>query len=127
MGLSRRIALSRSRDIRHVLDTGRRAGDGILKLSVLPGSAGLPGRVALVVPRFKHCIVERNRLRRRLQEIVRLNRGLFRGKLLVMRIAPEAYALGYMELDERFVRLMKKMENSSAPGGSSGADVKTCL
>lgn len=125
MGLSRRIALSRSRDIRHVLDKGRRAGDGILKLSVLPGSSGLPGRVALVVPRFKHCIVERNLLRRRLQEIVRLNSELFRGQLLVLRLTPEAYALEYRELDDKFVRLLKKMENPPAPGGLTGSNIKT--
>ncbi len=123
MGLARRIALSRSRDIRHVLDNGCRAGDGLLKMNVLPCAADCHSRFALVVPRFKRGIVERNRLRRRLQEIVRRAGVLDRGRMVVLRITPECYGLNYSELDERYQRLARKVESIAAarsepPAGS---------
>ncbi|MCE5270369.1 ribonuclease P protein component [bacterium] len=114
MGLARRIALSRSRDIRHVLDNGRRVGDGLLKLNVLPCAAECHSRFALVVPKFKRSVVDRNRLRRRLQEIVRRAGVLESGRLVVLRITPDCYGLKYSELNERYLRLARKVESCAA-------------
>lgn len=117
MGLSRRIALRRSADIRRVLDEGRRVGDGVLKVSVLVPGGDEPSRFAVVTPKFKHSIVERNRLKRRLQEIMRAEDSLARGRLLVLRVTPDAYSKSYSELRERFSRLTEKI---SGTGGSVG-------
>lgn len=59
-----------SEQIRAVFREGVRHEAGPLELFVRPSPAGRP-RVAFVVPRHGHTIVERNRLKRRLREIVR--------------------------------------------------------
>lgn len=62
--------LRSAREIRATFREGRRGSGRDLELFVRASSAGRP-RVAIVVPRHRHSIVDRNRLRRRLREILR--------------------------------------------------------
>lgn len=62
--------LTRSRDIRALLKRGKRSRTA--HLDVFDSSAPVAHpRAGLVVPRHKHAVVERNRLKRRLREILR--------------------------------------------------------
>jgi ribonuclease P protein component len=63
--------LRRSSDIRSVFRSGRRYRCGPIDLFLGPGVSA--SRAAIVVPRYGHSAVDRNRLKRRLREIVRLH------------------------------------------------------
>ncbi len=89
-----------------MLRSGKRKSCGPIDAFLLPGSSGRP-RAAIVVPRFGHTAVERNRLKRRLREIVRLCWLPGADPLdLVLRARPSAYGRGYSELKERFLRCL---------------------
>lgn len=66
----RAARLRSARDIRATFREGRRRSGRDLELFARASSAGRP-RMAVVVPRHGHVIVQRNRLRRRLREILR--------------------------------------------------------
>lgn len=66
----RRARLARGPDLQACLDSGRRARTPHLDLAWRPNPAGHP-RMGVIVPRFQHSAVARNRLRRRLREILR--------------------------------------------------------
>jgi len=64
-------------------------------------------RVGLIVPRFKHSAVARNRVKRRLRELVRLQMlpsGLATD--VVLRIRPEAYTAPFDKLSADVERAM---------------------
>lgn len=67
-------------------------------------------RVGLVVPRFKHSAVDRNRVKRRLKELVRL-RMLPSGIAVdvVLRIRPDAYRADFEALTTDIMRAMTQL------------------
>lgn len=98
----RQARIGSSRQIRAVFREGARHRAGPLDAYVRPSPAARP-RVAFVVPLHGHSIVERNRLKRRLREIVRrgwLARAHREGPDvdLVVRARPEAYGVSFDEL-----------------------------
>lgn len=104
-GFPRSARLRSSREIRELFRTGRRRRCGPLEL-VLGDSNEAGPRAAIVVPRHGHSAVERNRLRRRLSEIVRLCWLPLAGRqtpppALIVRARREAYQAGFPELRER--------------------------
>ena len=66
----RRVRLARSAELTACWEEGRRWRTTHLELAWRPNQAGHP-RVAFVVPRFQFTAVARNRLRRRLREVLR--------------------------------------------------------
>ncbi len=70
-------------------------------------------RVGLIVPRYKHTAVDRNRLKRRLRELVRLrvlplwrqHVGNVRAADVVVRALPAAYRMSMAELTARIDRV----------------------
>jgi ribonuclease P protein component len=63
-----------------------------------PNRAGHP-RTGIIVPRFQHTAVARNRLRRRLREILRRDvLGNLPGVDLVVRAKHSAYAASFADL-----------------------------
>lgn len=70
-------------------------------------------RVGFVVPKYKHTAVDRNRLKRRLRELVRLRvLPRWRGRTaparsadVVVRAMPSAYRMGMSELTTRVDRM----------------------
>lgn len=94
----RRVRLARGPDLKACLESGRRARAAHLDLAWRPNAAGHP-RMGVIVPRFQHSAVARNRLRRRIREILR------RGPLdtlppvdLVVRAKRSAYAAPFAVL-----------------------------
>jgi len=105
--LPQQSRMRRAEDFRRVLRTGRRAGGsalvGHLLLPVGPpgtdGGAGTPGevlagdpaKVGFIVSRAVGSAVVRNRVKRRLRELMRVRlASLPRGCLLVLRALPAA-------------------------------------
>jgi len=70
-GFSRRQRLARGTDIQNVIREGRRVRTTYLDVRIL-ASPLRHARVAIVVPRYKHSAVRRNRVKRWLRELVRL-------------------------------------------------------
>jgi len=94
--------------IRGTFREGRRRASGPLELYARRSPAGRP-RVAVVVPRHGHSIVERNRLRRRLREVLRREwlPGAHAGGRrvdLVVRARPAAYGRTFGELRDALTR-----------------------
>lgn len=82
---------------------GKRRRCGPLDIYLRPASAGRPPRIGVVVPRHGHTIVARNRLRRRLRELLRTDwlteerdRGAPRD--LLVRAGADAYGRSFAEL-----------------------------
>lgn len=113
--------LRSSREIRATFREGRRFRAGPLEVFARPSPAGRP-RVGLVVPRHGHTIVERNRLKRRLREIVRrewLPDALEGGRRVdvVVRARAGAYDVGFQELRSALLPTLGEIPCS---GSSSG-------
>ncbi|HZZ56170.1 MAG TPA: ribonuclease P protein component [Trebonia sp.] len=102
--LPQQSRMRRAEDFRRVLRTGRRAGGSVLTAHLLlpvgpdgtdgtPGevSSGDPAKVGFVVSRAVGSAVVRNRVKRRLRELMRERlASLPRGCLLVLRAHPTA-------------------------------------
>jgi ribonuclease P protein component len=101
--------LTKRRDIERVREEGRalHATEFIARLSSSP-FAYL--RVGVVVPRYGHSAVERNRLKRRLREIIRqdLLNAPVRGDLVIW-VRPAAYAVTFGHLQLALGRLRDRM------------------
>lgn len=109
-----------SEEIRAVFREGVRHAAGSLEVFVRPSPAARP-RAAFVVPRHGHTIVERNRLKRRLREIVRrgwMPRAHREGPAvdLVVRARPAAYGASFDRLRHD---LVNRLEAISWDEGSS--------
>lgn len=93
-----------------------RTSELIARLSASPFSYM---RVGLVVPRYGHNAVERNRLKRRLREIVRhdlLNKGF--GGDLVIWARPPAYDVSFSQLQLALRRLRDRIAEQGNLTGS---------
>lgn len=98
----RRARIRSGREIRAVFREGRRRRSGPLEVFWRPSPAGR-ARIGLVVPLHGRTVVERNRVRRRLREVVRrewLPAALEQGRELdvVVRAGAAAYDAGFAEL-----------------------------
>lgn len=93
-----RVRLSRGADLVQCWESGRRVRMRRLDVAWRPNSQG-HARAGIVVPRFGETAVARNRLRRRVREILR--RELLRtlpAVDLVVRAKPGAYTARFAEL-----------------------------
>jgi ribonuclease P protein component len=90
--------------------TGRRAGSDTLVVHLArPGAAG-PPRIGFVVSRAVGNAVTRNRVKRRLRELVRVERErLPTGSLLVVRALPAAASASYGELRSDLARCLSRV------------------
>ena len=70
-GFPRRNRLTRSGDLETVIREGKRVRTVHLDARVLASPLGFP-RIGIVVPRHQHSAVDRNTLKRRLRELVRV-------------------------------------------------------
>ncbi len=98
----RRARIRSTKDILALLRHGRLLKAGALDLYLLENTVGRP-RVGIIVPKHGHRNVERNRLKRRIREIVRrdwLARHWTEGASadLLVRARSSAYELSQAEL-----------------------------
>lgn len=97
-----RARIRSTRDILALIRHGRSLRAGALDLYLLENKLGRP-RVGIIVPKHGHRNVERNRLKRRIREIVRrdwLARRWTEGASidLLVRARPSAYGLSQADL-----------------------------
>ncbi len=106
---ARRLKLSREFD--RVRKEGRAVRGGLLTLGVLPVEGEQKFRVGLVTSRRVGGAVARNRVRRRLREIVRRNQhALKSGVWLVVIARPSAAQIDCAALEAEWLRLAKRAE-----------------
>lgn len=100
--------MRRASDIRALQREGSRRRCGPLDVYLRPSATG-SARAGIVVPRHGHTIIERNRLKRRIREIVRSHwlpahrTGETEAEMLV-RARPEAYVTSFERLREALDR-----------------------
>jgi ribonuclease P protein component len=109
-GFSRRQRLARGSDIQNVIREGRRVRTTYLDVRVLASPLGY-SRVGIVVPRYKQSAVRRNRVKRWLRELVRLELlPALRATApcdIAIRSRPNAYDARLTELHED-IRLLAR-------------------
>ena len=68
------------------------------------------GRVGFIVPRYRHSAVDRNRLKRRLRELVRTEMLPTLGaRDVVLRVVPRAYRLEFEALRQELLQLSERL------------------
>jgi ribonuclease P protein component len=104
--------LTRGSDIRAVFKRGKRSGTAHLDVFDSPSPLSFL-RVGVVVPRYGHTAVDRNRVKRRLREALR--RELLPRLLavdtkldLIVRARREAYGAEYRELRDELMKLAER-------------------
>src|SRR5690606_391834 len=106
--LPRERRITRGAEIRDILRRGKRSGTAHLDVFDSPSPFPHP-RVGVIVPRHKHTIVERNGVKRRLREALRLEvlpRLASAGVAsdVIVRARRDAYGLPYSELRDELVK-----------------------
>jgi ribonuclease P protein component len=110
--LPRAARITASAEIRALFRRGKRRKTRHLDAFISPSPVAF-ARWGVVVPKHKHEIVERNKLKRRLREVARTvvlpalgNSGLALDVLV--RARPEAYAAGFDELRRELAELTEE-------------------
>ena|GEM_PF-6441590 len=109
MGFPRKYSIRTSSEIKRVIENGIRFEAGTLKIHLLQIHSMAPNRTAISVPRYGRTVVARNRLKRRLQELVRLYPIQSRGCLTVVRISPACYENNFQDLEKRYCSVVEKI------------------
>jgi ribonuclease P protein component len=110
--LPRERRITRSSDIREILRRGKRSGTAHLDVFDSPSPVAHP-RVGVIVPKHRHGSVERNLVKRRLREVLRIDilprleaAGL--ADDVIIRARSAAYGVTYAELREEMLRWMDR-------------------
>lgn len=116
--LPRARRITRGAEIRHLFRRGKRSRTAHVDVFDSSSPADF-ARVGLVVPRYKRTIVERNRLKRRLREILRVEvlpalDGLGLSRDVLVRARPEAYGAGFRELNGELVEWVERASSRVA-------------
>ena len=106
-------------EIRHVLRNGRRRRLSALEVFFAPAPGARP-RFGVIVPRHRNTIVRRNRLRRRLKEIGRVEvlprlRAAGIPMDVLVRARREAYRSSFQELRHSLVEFSEGLCSRSSP------------
>lgn len=107
--LARRHRLTQASDIARVRAEGKRIRTSLLEVRVVASPRGIP-RVAVVVGKHGHGSVERNRLKRRMRDLVRTRVLAGLGATdSVWRSAPAAYGASFAELEQQVLSLARSL------------------
>ena len=110
--LPRERRIAHGAEIRDILRRGKRSGTAHLDVFDSPSPVPHP-RAGVIVPKYRHSIVERNRVKRRLREVLRLEvlPRLSAAEVaadVLVRAKREAYGTAYGELRDELVRWTEK-------------------
>ena len=107
--LPRRKRLTQPAEFLRVKNEGRATRGGLLVLGVLEADADAAFRVGFVTSKRVGGAVVRNRIRRRLREVVRRHQqGLQNGLWIVLIARPAAAQASYQQLEDEWLRLAKR-------------------
>jgi len=124
-GSSRPARLRKHADFDQVYRNGRRLFSANMTVFFL-GRASGPARVGFTVTRALGPAVERNRIRRRLREAVRLNPvGVGKAVDVVIHPKKSAPAADFAELREEIARAFEKIRSSAVGPRPSAEDSAT--
>lgn len=105
--------IHRSSEIRAIVGEGRSVDGPHLRVHVrFEPERAAPARAVVVVPRFRRTAVERNRVKRRLRELVRLHlleAPELRGGAFVIKARPGAYGRTFAELREELLEVLPRV------------------
>lgn len=105
----RKRRLTRASDIEAVKRAGKRVRTGLLDVRASASPLSYP-RIGVVVPKYKHTGVERNRLRRRLRELMRVRLlPVIAPVDLLVRPLPQAYGAPFAALATEVDRLCERL------------------
>lgn len=112
-GLPRSVRIRRTKEIRALLDRGKRKRTRMVDVFLAP-SPGPFSRLGLVVPKHGHGIVERNRLKRRLRELGRRRvlpglRARAEAADVLIRARGAAYGASFEELTREVVAAVEAL------------------
>ncbi|HKH93014.1 MAG TPA: ribonuclease P protein component [Gemmatimonadaceae bacterium] len=124
MGFPRRARITRGAELQRIAQEGKRIRTTFLEVravaSPLVHLAGSRTRVGLIVPRYRHSAVARNRVKRRLRELSRTR--LLPSDIaadVVIRIRAEAYRAPFaalaIDVDRALGQLMQWRSTISGP------------
>jgi ribonuclease P protein component len=125
--LSRPARLRKHADFEKVYRSGRRIFSAHMTVFFLrrdpgpPGQQTGPARVGFAVPRALGTAVERNRIRRRMREAVRLNRGAAGAVDVVIHPKKSALTVEFAALGEEIARAFARIQSSAKNGGAVGS------
>lgn len=89
---------------------GKRVRTGAIETRALASPHAFP-RVGFIVPRYKHSAVDRNRLKRRLRELVRLEvLPVLPPADVILRALPHAYGRDHAALREEILKLVRQLQ-----------------
>jgi ribonuclease P protein component len=112
--LKRAARVTSKRDFERARKTGRVTGDSVLRVSVLSNGLSIT-RLGLAVPR-RGSNVERNRIKRVIREVFRLNRDrLPPGLDLVVGPRDFARACDFAAVSRSFEALIPKLSSRAGP------------
>jgi ribonuclease P protein component len=109
LGFPRRYRLTRGVELQSVVREGKRIRTMHLDVRVIASPLGHP-RVGIVVPRYSGSAVDRNRLKRRLRELVRIRLlSIISSVDVVIRARSEAYAASFEALEADITRVAMRV------------------
>ncbi|MEO7997548.1 MAG: ribonuclease P protein component, partial [Gemmatimonadaceae bacterium] len=99
-GFPRKNRVTRGPEIEQVRKEGKRVRTASMEVRAV-ASLHASGRVGIIVPKYGHSSVDRNKVKRRLRELVRVETLRVLPTLdVVVRVAPRAYERKFDELRE---------------------------
>jgi len=105
----KRQRLTRESEFRQVRERGRLARGDLFSLALLNDESAAPVRAGIITPRKVGRPVVRNRVRRRLREIVRRHQHeVAAGTWMVIIARPSATIASYQRLEQEWLRLAKR-------------------
>jgi ribonuclease P protein component len=117
--LPQQARVRRPEQFRLVTRTGRRAGGRAVTAHLLLVPGGEPAKVGFVVSRAVGSAVVRNRVKRRLREIMRARlASLPEGSMLVVRAQPAAAGARQSDLAADLDRILRRLVPGFATPGS---------
>jgi len=113
LGLPPSSRITRARDIRAVLRSGRKRKTSHLDVFLL-SSEGAGPRVGLIVPKHGRRVVDRNKVKRRLREVARKEvlprlRGEGVSVDVLVRARRESYRASYQQLRRELVEVSEEL------------------
>ncbi len=106
--------MTRGPEIEHVRKEGKRVRTASLDVRAVASLHAFP-RVGVVVPRYGHSAVDRNRLKRRLRELIRAELlPIIACVDVVLRTAPRAYERDFAALRAEVRKLGRQLSRESA-------------
>lgn len=107
--LSREYKLKKDNDFKKVFEKGKFYRNDFIKIRFLKNNLGITRFGIVISSKISKKAVSRNRVRRRLEEIIRIRLDQIRsGFDIVVLFEPEVIGKNYKQIEEVFVNLIEK-------------------